>query len=77
MHLHFWTARFFLRGGGCRYSPGAAVGGISTFGRVDYDLSTDIKGFDRHFVESRPEQRHWGNNAAADRNMSCEGSKCG
>lgn len=49
MHLHFWTARDSVGGGV-----------ISTFGRVDYDLSTDIKGFDRHFVESRPGQRHRG-----------------
>lgn len=41
----------FIWGGG---------GVISTFGRVDYDLSTDIKGFDRHFVESKPGQRHRG-----------------
>lgn len=60
----------------CRLGPGAAVGGISTFGRVDYDLSADIKGFDRHFVASRPEQTLWGNNAEAERNMSRSGSKC-
>lgn len=32
----------------------AAVRAISTFGRVDYDLHTDIKGFDHHFVISKP-----------------------
>lgn len=38
----------------------AAAGNISTFGRVDYDLNTDIKGFDCHFVEREPGQRHRG-----------------
>lgn len=33
---------------------------VSTYGRVDYDLNTDIKGFDWHFVESEPWQRHRG-----------------
>lgn len=61
MHLHFWTRGDLL--GGDRVVDTAAVSGISTFGRVDYDLNTDIKGFDHHFVVSKAEQRHWGINA--------------
>lgn len=47
----------FIGGCSCRYSAGAAVSDISTFGRIDYDLNADIKGFDHHFVVCKPEQR--------------------
>lgn len=59
MHLHFWILGDVVVDG-----AGASVSGISTFGRVDYDLGADIKGFDHHFVVSKPERRQWGNNAA-------------
>lgn len=54
MHLHFWMLWDILRDLVVERA-GASVSGISTFGRVDYDLSADIKGFDHHFVVSKPE----------------------
>lgn len=63
MQLHFRTARRvldFTGGVGGIGVDAAAAGNISAFGRVDYDLNTDIKGFDCHFVEREPGQRHRG-----------------
>lgn len=55
MHLHFWTLGDLL-GVIVVDTAQEPLSGISTFGRVDYDLNADIKGFDHHFVLSKPEQ---------------------
>ena len=57
MQTHFWTLGDLLAG---ILSIARTSSGISTFGRVDYNLNTDINGFDHHIVAGKSEQRHCG-----------------